>query len=277
MITRGLLIGGMWLVVGASGCTPDDEPDDEDDRNAALHVMVDAQGATGVEAAELVIADCVDDDVVFSETLDLDTWSHEQMTPSYVDDDAHLFLEAYRDVEPGCYDVEVRLLDTDGEPVETCTTAVGRGLEVERGETAEALLYSRCDDGEGPRVEMLHFEPGTRTECGAEVDVCATVDGEGSEIAFNWSYDGQAHPSEPPRAGETSRDGRHVVQCARWETDRQGEMVGHLEAFPARAETTDGGQTVVMYDTHTVQFGLYVECPEHAETERETRRLSVEH
>lgn len=239
---------------GSQTDDPEGNPDPED--GGVLNVMVDAEGAEDVESMELTITGCDGGEEVVSEQLAVDR--RRALVPSYVQNDDHLFVEEYRTVEPGCYDVEVELLSAGSQPTEECTRAVGRELEVEEGETTEVILYSRCGLEEVKlQIRALEFDPGFRVGCQESIGVCATIDGRGAEVDVSWKTDDESATD----IGLVDNDERRelYVECVDWPSSDHGESTGSLKAYPARAETTDG-DTVLMYDSHQVSFSTYVEC-----------------
>lgn len=250
------VIGGIGVVGCAIG--EDDAPDESERVDAALHLMFDVEDGADVERGELTISRC-DGEQLTSRVADVSVWAHHQLVPSHLEDHG-LFLEEYHPVPAGCYDVELVMYDRNDERTR-CTAALGRGIEVESGETGEAVLFSRCgEDIELPTVEMVEFEPTSHTGCGDDVDVCATVYGGARLIDTYW-----AHDDGPPLRGDIEEGpqfdrGDRRVHCTRWSPLETGEIVGVVQAYPKRAETMGGGETVLFAARHRVRFSLFAEC-----------------
>lgn len=228
-----------------------------------MHLMVHADSGDDIDSARLRIADCDGGEKVQSRVVSVDEAVRDTLIPSYVDADDQLFFEQHQTAEPGCRDVEIELLDDDGDST-GCSTAVGQGLELREDQPVRALLYSRCGMGEEAevQVEMLQFDSGFRLDCGQSVNICATVDGGGAGVRVNWlsAGGGVAPPAKISQKGDHDQDRGHHVECIQWTPHHQGEAVGGLEAYRARAETTDGGTTAVFADVHEVRFSTYSQC-----------------
>lgn len=257
------------LALSAMACSGGgDDPEEHLERDASIYMMVDADGAADVSEAELTVTTCGGDEVA-SRRADIEDWTHEGMRPAYLSGDDHLILEEYVQVVAGCYDLEMALYGDGGEPSARCTTAVGENVEVGSEEDAEVLLFGRCDGvEEDPTVEMLEFAPSAFAGCDDEIEVCATVRGDGGDVQFVWENNGGA-PAGTPRVDDVESDGLRRIQCATWRPEFHGESSVRLQAISATAEVTKfrplgqpaAPETVVLFGAvHQVLFGMYVEC-----------------
>ena len=248
------------LLVGVVSCgSADDDGGDDVGDEGGLHIVVDGDADADVEAARLTVTGCEDrDHPIVSEESSLDAWPDSAASSSV---DGDVLLEDFRDVTPGCYDIDVELLDADGSDAAACTRATGRDIEVGSGEVVEVLLFSRCDAVSGLQVEMLEFRPSpSRRDCAESVDICATIYGEGSEVATYWDYAPPREVGPWPETTTSEQPSLHRVDCVRWAVDGHPTLDIHLSAYPARAETTNGGATVLFSDTDDIEARLRTGC-----------------
>ncbi len=251
----------MALLMGVVGCGSDHDDGGDgvgDVDEGGLHIVVDGDRSADVEAARLTVTACNEaDEPLVSEEAPLDSWPESQ-APSPVEGGA--LIEDFRDVDPGCYDVGVELLGGDGAPATGCTRATGRDIEVSADEVVEVVLYSRCDIASGLQIEMLEFRQTPPETCTESVDICATIYGEGSQVATYWDYATAREFGPWPTTTMSEQPGLHRVDCVRWEVDGDPTLDISLSAYPARAETTNGGATVLFSDTDDVELGLRTGC-----------------
>lgn len=75
---------------------------------------------------------------------------------------SHLFADLFQVLDPGCYDVTGTPLDADKNPLEQCSGAESKGLEVLEGATTEAMMIVHCqtkDPGALDVVTVVNHEP----------------------------------------------------------------------------------------------------------------------
>ena len=265
------IVAASSLVLWAVACGSDDDgPEKIELEDASLRVMVDLEEKADVASAELSLRSCGETDPVASVRASIEQWAHEAVVPSYAREQGHLFLEYYKEVPAGCYDVEMAFFNAQGIQSARCTTAVGKNVDVSSGQTREILLFSRCMDtsegdgvDEGPTVEMIEFDPTAFMGCDGSVRVCATVRNVG-EVQMSWAHHDGKPLSEAIRVEEAkkSKKQQRTVQCTQWKPYYHGETTGRLTATPAWAETIDDGHDVLFAERHQVHFPMYVECPD---------------
>lgn len=247
-----------WSLSAALACGIDTDVSDGQSGvvdDGTLHMMVDAETDTDVEAVAISLETCDGEEVVADEVA-LEALTRRTLVPAHAQQRGHLFVEEMRSVEPGCYELEVQLVGADARPIEDCSPAVGHDIEVREAETTEVVVFSRCHEAE-LHVESLRFEPGFRVGCGESVEVCATVDGRGADVETRWEGDGTQEVEPTSSDFETGGEGHD--ECVDWPIDDHGEHIGSLEAYRARAEAAG--------ESHEVGFTTYRECPEGGEIE----------
>lgn len=258
-----VLVLSMGIATAACGADDDEESDKVPKKDAALRVMVNAEGAeeVDVDGARWSVVSCDGGYEALDAKGEVDRWTHEVMTPAHIDGEGDLFMEDYLEVPAGCYDVVVTLLDSDRRPVSDCSTVRGVEVDVDGDETAEVVLFSRCDGvDDEPKVEMLRFEPTAFVECGEDIEICATVKNDGLSVGLDWRRKGDVSLAEPIQTGPIQSGDDRVVQCAQWIPKHHGETQGWLRAISGQAEVMDGGDTVLFADPHEARFSTFLEC-----------------
>lgn len=253
-----VLCVGLMAACGSEG---KEDPEESTEKDAALRVMVDAEQGDVAEQARWSVRSCDRQSEVMDKTEPIDEWTREVMTPSHIGD-GDLFMEEYLEVAAGCYDLEVELLDALGEAIAECTTVRGWRVEVERQDTAEVVMFSRCDGvDDEPKIESLRFHPTAFAECGDEIDVCATVDSDGLGVALDWERIGDTPLAQPIETSRPKSEDGRVRQCAYLVPGYHGETRLQLRAISGRAEVVDGGDTVLFAEPHRALFSTFLECP----------------
>ncbi len=257
-----MVVISMGLVVAACGEPKEDEPKELAEREAAMRIMVDALEVPEVDRVRWTVTSCDGTVELMDEDDDVDRWTHEVAPPSHILS-FDLFMERYLEVPAGCWDVAVRLLNPRGEPVSDCSMARGAQVEVAKDETADLVLFSRCDGVEyEPKVEMLRFEPSAAVECGEEIEVCGTVNSDGLSVILVWRRVGEVPLAQPLETMQIQEFGGRVEQCASWVPKHHGETQGRLRAISGTAEVMDGGDTVLFGNPHDAWFSTFMDCPD---------------
>lgn len=142
----------------------------------------------------------------------------------------HRFADLFSTVPPGCYEISLFPLDSEGDIVEECSSAHLPSVEVFEGETTEVLAISQCDGepiggldviaavNHPPQIEDFWFEPSKFVlTCEAAVLCVAASDPDGDELEFVWTAHADPLPDVGPHTiRHDTEDGltTHCVELA---------------------------------------------------------------
>lgn len=290
MWTKWGIAAAVALLVAGVGCGeqgPDDDEAAPGPDQTGLAVAVDYQEGTDVEGFEFGIAEC-DGAEVAREALDVQEATDPDGPSDFVDspfaDDAgHQFAEYHRELDGGCYDVEVQPLTGARKSSEDCKQVEANEVFVVEGEMTEIVMTSECGGqkrgaadlvaalNNPPVVETVEYQPSKFVHECEKVDICVTAydpDGDPMEFEFEQT-EGQKLRFDLEIVHEES-DGKRETRCMRavpvWNDDYQfevtvydmvyeeGEKVRVEDAFDVESR---GTRTFEMYSNWDIEPECY--------------------